>query len=166
MTKEIIEKFKVFDLPISSSELSPEIKKRLYATLEQYGMSQSTAYLRIFSKGFDQWELMGVEYIKADFLERYKKEFLMADSVDEDGNIIEGDRGYAAVLALNSDEPGGFYAALRQARLVKTFKEEMTDLGMSHHTVYSRFSEDDWKQWELKGIKAIFTEFADSFDND
>lgn len=164
MTKEIIEKIKVFDLPVPSSEVSADMKKRLYATFEQYGMSQSTAYLRLFSKGFDAWELLGVDHIKQDFLERYKREMLMADSVDEDGNILEGDRGYASVLVLNSDEPGGFYSAIKQARLVATFKDEMLARGMSPHTCYLRFSSDDWKPWEVHGARNILSEI-DFSDN-
>lgn len=166
MTKEIIKKIQLFDFPIPSSDVSAEAKKIIYSVFEREGMSHSTVYLRVFSKGFDEWELLGVDAIKQDFLERYKKEMLMADSVDEEGNVQDGDRGYAAVLALNSDEPGGFYTAIKNAGLVRTFKDEMLSRGMSPHTTYTRFLVDDWKPWEAKGVKGIVKEICDMLQDD
>ena len=42
----------------------------------------------------------------------------------------------------------------------KVLCDRMSELGMSSQmTVRTRFKEDDWKPWELKGVKAIIEEY-------
>ena len=162
MTKDLAQKIKVFDLPLPSSDVDADTKKQLYSLFAQYGMSQSTAYLRIFSKGFDEWEFLGIDSIKQDFLRRHAAMFSQPGSIDEDGNTIDSHRNHDASLLLNSDDPGAFYAAVKEIGLSQTFKDEMNACGMSPQTTLSRFRSDEWKPWERMGVRAILTEFADN----
>lgn len=154
MTKNIWNK--IFDGGIlSSTELTPEEKKRLYVLFEGYGMPKSTCYNRFFNKGFCKWEIMGVSHMKDSFLVEEK---CNTDNIP-DGE--EGSRGYGAVLALSQEyNDSKFYELVTNLKMGKVLCDRMSELGMSSQmTVRTRFKENDWKPWELKGVKAIIEEF-------
>ena len=142
---------------LKPNDLSPEEKKNLYALMMKHGASYSFGYDRFFKEGFSEWELIGINAIKKDFLKLHDAE--IANAVPDDGN--NEDRGYAAVLELEADNKGGFWNILGQVRSLKSsFREYMSNLGMlSSITVFNRFSKDNWKDWELIGIYAIIEEY-------
>ena len=146
---------------LKAKYLTPKEKNELYDLMKKYGASCGFSYDRFFKEGFAEWELIGIDKVKADFIEEYKEELTM--SVPTNSNSI-GDRGYAAVLALDTETPGSFYNAIGIVKgLKKTFIERMFDLGMkSNATVYKRFTDDDWKGYERKGIAAIWSEFLEN----
>lgn len=155
MKKEIFEKILSKNGVLAKYDLTPEEKAELYSLMERLGMSQSTSYLRFFSKGFDLWEISGITKIKSDYLNSVKAELVKSEPEGR-----PGDRGYAYVLALDTDTPGRFYAAIKEANLVANFKEYMSGLGMSFNTTWTRFSEDNWKEWELYGIASVIEQFC------
>lgn len=140
---------------LSATDLTPEDKKRLYVLFEGYGMPKSTCYNRFFDKGFSKWEIVGVSHIQEAFLVREK--------TDTD-NVPEGEdssRGYGAVLALSPEyKDCKFYELVTSLKMGKRLCDRMAELGMSSQmTVRTRFKADDWKPWELKGVKAIIDDF-------
>lgn len=141
---------------LSAADLTPEDKKRLYALFEGYGMPKSTCYARFFDKGFSKWEIMGVSHIRDAFLVREKTD---TDNIPEGE---EGSRGYGAVLELSSQyNDSKFYELVTSLKMGKSLCDRMAELGMtSQMTVRTRFKADDWKPWELKGVKAIIDEFS------
>lgn len=154
MTKNIWKK--IWDGGVlSATDLTPEDKKRLYALFEGYGMPKSTCYNRFFDKGFCQWEIMGVSHIRDVFLASEKSD------TDDTPEGAEGSRGYGAALALSPNyDDSKFYELVTQLKMGKRLCDYMAELGMfSQMTVRTRFKADDWKAWELKGVKAIIDEF-------
>lgn len=156
MKKKIFEKILSKTDVLTKNDLTSDEKVRLYALMERLGMSQSTSYLRFFSKGFDLWEISGIAKIKSDYLDSVKQQLVSAKAEGTD----DGDRGYAYILALDTGTPGRFYAALKEANLIAHFKEYMSTLGMSGNTTWTRFSDDNWKEWELRGIASVVDEYC------
>lgn len=129
---------------LEAKDLTADEKRGLYALMGKYGLPESTTYNRFFDKGFDPWELMGVNQCKTDFTVSI-----------EDGRLRD--------TLYNTD--GGFYSALPEGsgyrmRLVS----HMAERGMVHRaTVEKRFDADDWKEWERRGVRAVIDEFCDMY---
>lgn len=119
-------------------------KQRLYEHFGKYGLPHSTCYLRIFDKGFKEWEIVGVDSIKDSFI----KEHLSEISAAVDGDVD--------LCKLRGSE---FYGYLHRAKLVSEFKRLMNRLGMSEGTTLKKFLKDDFKLWERKGVKSLIGEF-------
>lgn len=119
-------------------------KQRLYEHFGKYGLPHSTCYLRIFDKGFKEWEIVGVDSIKDSFI----KEHLSEISAAVDGDVD--------LCKLRGSE---FYEYLHMAKLVSEFKRLMNRLGMSEGTTLKKFLKDDFKLWERKGVKSLIGEF-------
>ena len=134
--KTILEKILAPHGVLAQSDLTADEKKHLYAVLEGMGMSMSTAYQRLFNKGFDEWELQGIDRIKRDFI--------------AENNLPQLER-----------VGEGFYSALPMMSGMKTeLVNKLAQLGIEHrNTVDKRFDADDWKPWEHRGIRDILTEF-------
>ena len=139
---------------IDTKELTADEKMAVYACLARFGMPQSTAYHRLFVIGFSAWEIMGVTHIRDEFLAT------SVCCVDDNGTEDPGSRGYGYVLSLDPDyDNSQFFDMLVKLKLGKKFTDYMAERGMqSQMTVRSRFRANDWKEWELKGIKAILEE--------
>lgn len=154
MTKNIWKKIMDGGI-LSVTDISPEEKKQLYALFEGYGLPQSTCYNRFFDKGFCKWEIMGVSHIRDAFLVLEK---INTDNLQEGE---EGSRGYGAVLSLSTGyNDSKFYELVTNLKMGKRLCDCMSELGMSSQmTVRTRFKANDWKPWELKGVKAIIDEF-------
>lgn len=148
MTKEILDKITSPNMCLTSSDMTAEEKKHLYAHLSKYDMKESKCYKRFFEKGFDKWEIEGVENILRQFLEEN-----MSALVESGKKGV--DRGYAYVLSLT---PETYYSAVRESGLLKKFVLHMGTLGMSSNTVYKRFANPDWQKFELIGIRTILAE--------
>ena len=158
MTKEILKKICDGGF-LDVDDMSVEAKKRLFVLMKHYGMPQSTSYHRFFNKGFDKWEILGVTYIK--------NSFLLTSFSGEDTKYktdVEGSRGYGYVLSLDpAYNDSKFFALVTQQKMGVKLCNYMAELGMaSQMTVRTRFKADDWKPWELKGIKNILEDFVKS----
>lgn len=138
MNKEqLLSKISVPQGHLEPTDLTPDEKKQLNDLMASNGMSGSTAYVRFFDKGFDEWELRGIDQIKREFCDRYALNNLR-----------------------NTGE--GFYSALAGNHGLKTaLLNQMTIYGMEHRrTVEKRFDSDDWKPWERIGIRALISNFT------
>ena len=135
---------------LDSIDLKPKTKTKLYLSLKPYGLTQSTFYLRLFNKGFSAWEIHGINHIKKTFIRAHEKELRAAN---------EG-----SITFRNND--GSFYEALRKAELITVFKSYMFELGMSLNTTTQRFSSDNWKPWEVKGIQMLIEQFLERYDEE
>lgn len=161
MTKEIIEKVTQSNNSLDVNDLTSDEKKNLAEFLSAKGFTDSTFYLRFFQKGFDSWEIQGIENCKNQFLGLPDIGKVLLAYVERDALGKEiGDKGYLYTLA-KSDKPGVFYACLKQAAngLCMKLYSFMEERGMSRTTIIKRFSADDWKEWEKIGIKALLEEF-------
>lgn len=140
---------------LSVSDLTADEKKAFYAKMAEYGMPMSTARARFFEKGFSQWEILGITQLRDSFLEMEKSG---TDNISEGE---EGSRGYGAVLSLSPGyDDSKFYELVTSLKMGKRLCDRMAELGMSSQmTVRTRFKANDWKPWELKGVKAIIDEF-------
>lgn len=165
MTKTLRDKFEhLFDgrtLHFHAQDLKPETKAKLLEYLKPLGFTQSTFYLRFFDKGFDPWELHGIEQVRRTFATAHQHE-LLTNEVDDtvSGKGRGSEKGYAAILMLKTeDNDGSFYEALRHASLIGVFQDYMKELGMSRNTVLTRFTSENWKDWELRGLRNILSDF-------
>ncbi len=156
MTKQIFEKILSGGV-LLPNDLTADEKKTLNAVMAKYGMPQSTAYVRFFDKGFDQWEILGVSQLR--------QEFLLTSVCTSDGEAEEdGSRGYGLVISMASDyDDSQFYDIVTRLKQGKILCQFMANRGMaSQTTVRNRFKDNDWKPWELKGIKAIIDEIFEN----
>lgn len=153
MKKDIFSKVIEQKSVLAVNDLSPEEKRSLSALMIKYGATAGFTYDRFFQTGFARWELDGITKIKADFLKLHEREML--ESGGDDG------KGYAFALSLD-DSKGGFWRAIGQTKgLITQFKDYMRERGMmSPTTVIKRFSDDDWKRYELRGVDSIIREFC------
>ena len=118
------------------TDLTPDEKKQLYAFLTAQGMTQSTAYARFFERGFDEWELRGIDAIKRDFCDRHALNHLRQTGE-------------------------GFYSALTGPGQKTALLNLMSELGMEHrNTVSTRFDADNWKPWERRGLRDLLTDLC------
>lgn len=138
MTKENLIKILNRHGHLKAADMPAEEKKRLYLLMEQYGATQSTTYNRFFDKGFDLWELQGIDQCKSSFISQSPH---AAECLQKVGS--------------------GFYTRLTDFPGLKSnLANYMAERGMGHrNTVRKRFDADDWRQWERKGIWAIIEEF-------
>lgn len=157
MTKEIIEKIAKPNTPLDVSDMTAEDKNALSAYLSDKGISTSTFYLRFFQKGFDGWEIIGINECKKQFLAIPDIAEVLKTYVETDAAGKElGEKGYLYSLA-HGEQPGIFYTCLKKANngLCTKFADYMYDRGMSRTTLIKRFTSDDWKPWEASGIKPL-----------
>lgn len=162
MTKEIVEKIANSYTPLQVDDLSVEDKKALYVVLAKKGFTLATFYLRFFQKGFSKWEIEGINECKRQFLLLPDVSQLLLDYVGEDDpQMVNGDKGYLYTLA-QSDEPGLFYSCLKRANagMCNKFIAYMNERGMSAATVIKRFTVENWKPWELEGIRSILASYT------
>jgi hypothetical protein len=134
----------------SSDEIKPKTKTKIFYALRPYGLTKSTFYLRLFDKGFSPWEIYGIRHIKNTFIDAHRTELRRAN-----GGSIQF-----------RDNNGDFFRLLRNAELITVFKDYMLELGMSPNTTTARFSIDNWKPWEKRGLKDIITRFLERYDED
>ncbi len=164
MTKDLVDKIIHPNTFFDTGDLSADEKKQMFAVFEQKGFTASTFYLRFFQKGFSEWEIIGVEECKKQFLQSADVARLLLEYVDEDdAHSTPGDKGYYYTLA-QSDTPGVFYSCLKKANkgLCNKFMDFMNERGMCPATTIKRFSADDsWKPWEKEGIETILKQFID-----
>lgn len=113
---------------VTSSDFSPNEKRALFALMSAKGLAPSTAYFRFFKEGFSVWEVDGINAVI--------KEFIVQEGMD---------------LPYTFD-PVLFYEALPVKR---TFKDFMQAKGMGRKTVVVRFTNGNFKSWELEGIRNI-----------
>lgn len=147
MTKKILKILSQSKKNLCSQDLTPVQKQRLFELMVSYGTTQGFAYDRIFKEGFDDWELIGIDNIKRDFLKEHDAEL--------------GD--YERILALAADEKGKFYSILEQTKGLKTkLKDKMFGMGMSLVTCQTRFAVDNWKPWERVGFLHILNQFIEA----
>lgn len=161
MTKENIEKIMQKNVSWDVNDISPEEKKDLAEFLSAKGFTASTFYLRFFQKGFDAWEIQGIKSCKSQFLAipaicNRLHTYTDGDTTGEEANK----KSYLDDLA-KSDKPGAFYAALKMAGggSCMKFFSYMEERGMSRTTIIKRFSSDDWKPWEVEGIRPLLEEY-------
>ena len=147
MTNDLLVKMDKPHARLDVKDLTADEKKDLYALMTYYGATEALAYNRFFDKGFDEWELRGINQCKADF----------CDSLpDSEETLRQG--------LYDTDE--GFYSALPlMSGLRMKLVEQMESLGMiSRITVARRFDDDDWKDWERVGVRHIMEQFAQAHD--
>ena len=160
MTKKVTDIFSKPRSFLGADDITVEEKKKLAVFTQHYGFTLSTFYLRFCQKGFEQWELDGINKCKKQFLDTKEVSEILLQSVPEDGD--DGDRGYLYTLAM-SDQEGSFYNSLRLANAGSCvrFFDFMNERGMSPATVVKRFTSDRWKPWEFIGIKNLLQNFYD-----
>ena len=166
---------------LSSSDLSADEKKALYAKMATMGATDSFTYNRFFKEGFSEWELDGIIAIKADylkFLHDEEKIYLEVRCVGE--RPVEGDspvpiHRYFYRIPPKAGEnqnfeersfdlaaSGDFWRFLGDIAYRKHFGGWMASRGMKAYiTVARRFTTDDWKEWERVGIRQVIQEFMD-----
>ena len=147
VTIEIFDKISTPKGRLDAKDLTPEQKKQLYSIMMKYGATEALAYNRFFDKGFDEWELRGINQCKDDFICEYlnhEQDATLRNTLNEIGQ--------------------GFYSALPlMSGLRAKLLNLMAPLGMVHRaTVAKRFDEDDWKPWERIGIRKIIEEICNS----
>lgn len=173
---------------LAPTDLTAEEKKRLYALFTDKGASDAFAYTRFFRDGFAEWELRGIWQCKIDYLNLLHCEenidITFRANTASGTSLIAGDSiaalssvsgaGSAAPAAayiahytadgedrsFNLLTPGDFWRMLGDTHHRWHFGEYMQHLGMlSYTTVSKRFASDDWREYELHGIRNVMEEF-------
>lgn len=123
---------------LDSKTLLDTERSMLFAIMAQHGFNISTFRNRLFYIGFKQWMITGVDALKDGFaklhpeLEAWRKDKRSFMALIEDLKIPKGE-----------------------------FYNYMCDAGMtSQITVKRRFKDEDWQNWEKRGIKSILTEYC------
>ena len=101
MIKDKLTKAKSY---LKSDELTANQKKLLIKILVDNGASQSFVYARFFNKGFANWELLGVNSIKSDFLTAHRDEIWKPEQFDS--SVVDGYCRKAMTI------PGEFWLAI------------------------------------------------------
>ena len=148
MNKEIFRKITEMTGVLTSDELTAQEKQRLYDLLMSNGATLPFAYTRFFRDGFSEWELIGVDQIKRDFLRDNADVLSVTD--DEIESAVEGS--------------GAFYDLLERKRGLRSrFTEARAAKGMtSATTVSKRFTHDNWRNFERRGILSIIDEYCNA----
>ena len=146
----IIEKLQQPKTHLECNDLTPNQKKLLWEVMGRHEALQYFAYDRFFKEGFHQWELMGINRIKREFIEAHKTEIFpegvdthLLPTVDE---MITGKGVFYRVLGMSFG-------------MKKQFMEYMNSLGMGNNSVVSKFTTDDWRDYERIGVMTIMEEF-------
>ncbi len=146
----IIEKLTEPKTHLECNDLTPNQKKFLWEVMARYGALQYFAYDRFFKEGFHQWELIGVNQIKREFIEAHKAELFPKDV----------DTHLLPTIEEMVTGKGVFYRVLGMSfGMKKVFVEHMNSLGMGANSVLNKFSTDDWREYERVGIRSIIEEF-------
>lgn len=153
----IIEKITKPKSHLECSDLTPSQKKLLYEVVASYGAVPGFSYNRFFKEGFREWELLGIERVKRDFLKTHYDEIYSPAEVDAD-------------ILPSPDElvtgKGIFYRALGMKQGMKTaFADYMNELGMGRNAVLQKFTADDWAEWERIGMTTVMQEFEHAVAN-
>ena len=161
MTKEKFHKILEEGTALDIYAFSVEEKKAMQTFFINSGFSISTFYLRFFQKGFSEWEIVGIENCKNQFLALPDVSLCLLDYVETDvlGATLV-DKGYLYTLA-QCDKPNVFYSCLKKAQggLCVRFSEFMTQKGMSSGTTSKRFTDENWKTWERVGIQSLLEQY-------
>lgn len=135
---------------LERDDLAPNQKQFLWEVMLRHGATAGFAYDRFFQKGFDLWELLGVDAIKQNFATEHAPELFPDTPADKLPEII------ADIISRG----GAFYRTLGQCHgLKKEFLAYMNELGMCATSVVARFTSDNWKEFERIGIHAVIAEF-------
>ena len=166
INKKIFEKVMVPGGILSPKDLTADEKRRLYAVMEERGASGAFAYTRFFRDGFAEWEIEGIWKAKIEYLQQlHTDEKLNIDvRLTETRPTPDGETYKykhfcftdGREIAFDITSPGDLWQFLGEIRHRIHFGEYMARLGMkSQTTVAKRFAVDDWKEYELTGIKQI-----------
>lgn len=145
----IIEKLTAPETHLTCDDLTPTQKKLLDEVMARHGAKWGLTYNRFFRFGFKEWELRGIDQIKRDFLEEHHDDIYSAD-----GSVL------LPPIDVIVSGNGMFYKILgMKVGMKKCFTEHMNTLGMGFNQAISKFSVDDWIDYERVGIRAIMEEF-------
>lgn len=173
MERDIFEKIEM-GMVLAPTDLTADEKKRLYAAMAQYGASEAFAYTRFFRDGFAEWEMDGVWKAKIEYLRQLHDDEKMDIEVrcTETVKHPEGDTYKYRHFYRTADGEersfditanGDFWRFLGDVRRRRHFGEYMATLGMkSQTTVSKRFAVDNWKEYELSGVKQVINSLFDN----
>lgn len=131
MRKQIFENLLNGSGCATSSDFTPEDKRRIFNVMSSKGMSDGTAYNRFFRDGFSMWELKGIRQV----ITNYVKNNTLDESLLQDFQT--------------------FYKNLTDKT---AFKQHMNSLGMGLNTTIYRFNGFNFRQWELDGMERVIME--------
>ena len=138
-------------------DLSPEEKRGLFSLLCLRGASEGFAYDRFFKEGFAQWELLGVDHVKREFMAEHLP--LLLTIPQENIHTLQKEAVREAII----ETAGGFWALINQVfGLQSQFVTRMAELGMGRSTVLNRFAADDWKIFQRQGILRVWDDYCES----
>lgn len=156
MAKKNIKKIFIPGGILGKDDLTVEEKVSICELLASKGMSETTIRRRLYVVGFSGWEIEGTLNIEKEYLKLPEVAKALLNYKGEDDE--EGDVGYLYTLA-QSEENGVFYDCISRAKLCTHFQQYMKMRGMaSNTTVLDRFTNENWKPYELYGVKAIIEE--------
>lgn len=171
MTKEIFEK--IFEGGVlDPTDLTADEKKRLYLRMTDNGASEAFAYTRFFRDGFAQWEVEGILKAKIDYLHHLHTDEQVAFEVRCTETVATSDGEtyrYRHFYEVDGEErsfditkPGDYWRMLGELRRRTDFALWMQQRGMmSEVTVRKRFSADDWRDYELVGIREVVRQLVE-----
>lgn len=110
-------------------DMTSEERTELRDVMEKAGAGWNMLYQRMVYRGFDQWELTGIDRCTSDFWQS----------------------------ASNSTCPALdlFWQTLVEQGQNTAFVKYMETQGMSRNTTIKRFSEPNFKEWEIDGVERL-----------
>ena len=176
MTIDIFEKVFAGGV-LDPSDLTADEKKRLYLRMTDNGASEAFAYTRFFRDGFAQWEVDGILRAKIDYLhhlhtdEKVSFEVRCTETVaTPDGETYKYRHFYEVdgeERSFDITQPGDYWRMLGELRRRTDFAQWMQQRGMmSEVTVRKRFSADDWRDYELVGIRQVIKSLVEEMKSE
>lgn len=160
MNRKDFEKVLVPYGAMAVADLTAEEKRQLYALMVRKGASEAFGYDRFFKEGFAQWEIDGIWQCKIDYLHHLHTDEKLELDIKGDNLVHYTADGTERTFDLK--QAGDFWRFLGDIRKRIHFGDYMSRLGMkSQTTVSKRFAVDDWKEYELTGIRQVTDEYCD-----
>ena len=151
--KEIISKPNV---PFGRTvQMTAEERNEFRDVMEQAGAGWQMLYQRMTYRGFDAWELSGIDRCMSDFWQMVHSESNASESDASDGNTSDGD------TATPMPPLDHFWQTLVEQGHNVGFIKYMEVHGMSRNTTIKRFTELNFKPWEMDGVASIIQRIDD-----
>lgn len=115
-------------------QMTASERAELRSVMEAAGAGWQMLYQRMAYRGFDMWEISGIEHCVSDF-------WSMAHSQSEE-------------IPTKPDLQNFFQTLVEQGSNV-AFIKYMEAHGMSRNTTIKRFTEINFKEWEVDGVESV-----------
>lgn len=114
-------------------QMNPTERAEFRSVMEMAGAGWSMLYQRMIYRGFDMWELTGIDRCMEDF---WQMAHSTADEIPPKPDLFN------------------FFQTLIEQGTNAAFVKYMEAHGMSRNTTIKRFNDPNFKEWEIDGVES------------